>query len=214
MTGIVMGSGGGGGSLPKLSKPAGPGHILAGREAIDSRGNRISGSILSKETQSYIPGDSVQSIAAGQYLIGEQIIAAVPTETRQIPPGESRQIISPSPGSYFSQVQVLAVKVFCEERYLFGRELELSLPFTGLSCLLLLPLELDYDAQYSIIGSAVYRRDGSCNVNLLMDTEEDYYTLETDALEWTLSGKDLSVRAKSSGSRFGGSYLLFAYGEY
>ncbi|MBQ6808469.1 MAG: hypothetical protein IJP07_04830, partial [Firmicutes bacterium] len=69
MTGIVMGSGGSGGSsLPRLSNPAAASHILQGREAIDGKGNKISGSIISKAAATYVPGFEAQVIPAGQYL--------------------------------------------------------------------------------------------------------------------------------------------------
>jgi len=215
MTGIVMGSGGSGGSsLPRLSNPAAAGHILQGREAIDGKGNKISGSIISKTAATYVPGTEAQVIPAGQYLSGNQTIEAVQTQRKIVYPARNRQFFYPDSGKFFSEVQVGAVKIFCEGRYLSGREVDIHLPFSGLCYLAMLPLDLSYDKTYSIVGSAFYSSDGSHNLNLLMDTEEDYYALEQDALTWTVNGQDITIRAKSSGSRFGGSYLIFAYGTY
>ena len=82
MTGIAFGSGGGGGgNLPLLTIPATAAHILQGKEAIDGKGNKITGTMQAKSAQTYTPGSSSQVIAAGQYLSGDQTISAVPTHS-------------------------------------------------------------------------------------------------------------------------------------
>ena len=78
MTGFVMGGGGGGTSLPQLANAATAKDILEGREALDQNGQKIVGSISKKGAQTYTPGSSPQVIAAGQYLSGDQTIAAIP----------------------------------------------------------------------------------------------------------------------------------------
>ena len=112
MTGIAIGSGGsGGGSLPKLSKPAEAGHILLGKEALDGRGNKISGTIASKTAASYTPGNSIQRIPAGLYLSGEQSILAVPTQAKNVSPSGLLQTILPDSGKYLRQVTVEAANL-------------------------------------------------------------------------------------------------------
>lgn len=67
---------------------------------------KVIGSIPSKPATSYIPNSSVQTISAGQYLSGNQVISAVPTETKTVTPATSSQNITPSSGKYLSQVTV------------------------------------------------------------------------------------------------------------
>ncbi len=80
MTGILFGSdGSGGGSpLPVLGNPAAANHILLGRQAIDGSGHRLVGTVGSKTAATYTPASSAQVIPAGQYLSGDQTIAAAP----------------------------------------------------------------------------------------------------------------------------------------
>ena len=215
MTGIVMGSGGSGGSsLPRLSNPAAAGHILQGREAIDGKGNKISGSIISKTAATYVPGTEAQVIPAGQYLSGNQTIEAVQTQRKMIPPAESRQFFYPDSGKFFSEVQVYAVKIFYESIYFIGNEISISLPFSDVCYLAMIPLELNYGEKYDIVGTAFYNRDGSNNISLMIDTDEECY-MEEDMLEWSLSNnKTLTVSTGSTATRFSGNYLVFAYGTY
>ncbi len=49
--------------------------MLSGTKAHDSNGNAVTGNIQSKSAQTYTPGASAQTIAAGQYLSGAQTIA-------------------------------------------------------------------------------------------------------------------------------------------
>ena len=79
--------------------------ILNGKIAYGATGE-MTGTIPSKAEATYTPNDSVQTIAAGQYLSGDQVISAIPTETKTVTPAETDQIISPSSGKYLSQVTV------------------------------------------------------------------------------------------------------------
>ena len=112
MTGIAFGSGGGtGASLPSLTVPATAAHILRGKEAIDSRGNKIIGTMQAKSAQTYTPDSSKQVISAGQYLSGDQTISAVPTQVKSITPTRSAQTVYPDAGKYFSRVTVQGMKI-------------------------------------------------------------------------------------------------------
>ena len=60
--------------LPALSNAASADKILSGYEAIDSIGSKVTGSIGSKAAQTITPSTTDQTIAAGQYLSGDQTI--------------------------------------------------------------------------------------------------------------------------------------------
>ena len=153
-------------------------------------------------------------IPAGQYLSGNQTIEAVQTQRKMIPPAESRQFFYPDSGKFFSEVQVYAVKIFYESIYFIGNEISISLPFSDVCYLAMIPLELNYGEKYDIVGTAFYNRDGSNNISLMIDTDEECY-MEEDMLEWSLSNnKTLTVSTGSTATRFSGNYLVFAYGTY
>ena len=79
--------------------------ILSGKTAYVD-GNKITGTITSKEAQTYIPSSSEQIINAGQYLSGAQTISAVPTEEKTITPSASAQEIMPTENKFLSKVTV------------------------------------------------------------------------------------------------------------
>ena len=79
--------------------------ILSGKTAYVN-GNKIIGTITSKEAQTYIPSSSEQVINAGQYLSGAQTISAVPTEEKTITPSASAQEIMPTENKFLSKVTV------------------------------------------------------------------------------------------------------------
>lgn len=79
--------------------------ILSGKTAYVN-GNKIIGTITSKEAQTYIPSSSEQVINAGQYLSGAQTISAVPTEEKTIIPSASAQEIMPTENKFLSKVTV------------------------------------------------------------------------------------------------------------
>lgn len=79
--------------------------ILSGKTAYVD-GNKIIGTITSKEAQTYIPSSSEQVINAGQYLSGAQTISAVPTEEKTITPSASAQEITPTENKFLSKVTV------------------------------------------------------------------------------------------------------------
>lgn len=79
--------------------------ILSGKTAYVD-GNKITGTITSKEAQTYIPSSSEQIIDAGQYLSGVQTISAVPTEEKTITPSTSSQEITPTENKFLSKVTV------------------------------------------------------------------------------------------------------------
>lgn len=79
--------------------------ILSGKTAYVD-GNKITGTITSKEAQTYIPSSSEQIIDAGQYLSGTQTISAVPTEEKTITPSASSQEITPTENKFLSKVIV------------------------------------------------------------------------------------------------------------
>lgn len=79
--------------------------ILSGKTAYVD-GNKITGTITSKEAQTYIPSSSEQIIDAGQYLSGAQTISAVPTEEKTITPSASSQEITPTENKFLSKVTV------------------------------------------------------------------------------------------------------------
>ena len=79
--------------------------ILSGKTAYVN-GNKIIGTITSKEAQTYIPSSSEQVINAGQYLSGAQTISAVPTEEKTITPSALSQEITPTENKFLSKVTV------------------------------------------------------------------------------------------------------------
>ena len=79
--------------------------ILSGKTAYVN-GSLVTGSITSKEAQTYTPSTSAQTIAAGQYLSGAQTIAAVPTEEKSATPSATAQDITPTAGKFLSKVTV------------------------------------------------------------------------------------------------------------
>lgn len=79
--------------------------ILSGKTAYVD-GNKITGTITSKEAQIYIPSSSEQIIDAGQYLSGAQTISAVPTEEKTITPSALSQEIIPTENKFLSKVIV------------------------------------------------------------------------------------------------------------
>ena len=81
------------------------GDILSGKTAYVN-GSLVTGSITSKEAQTYTPSSSEQTIAAGQYLSGAQTIAAVPTEEKSATPSATAQEITPTEGKFLSKVTV------------------------------------------------------------------------------------------------------------
>jgi hypothetical protein len=83
--------------------------ILNGKTAYVN-GAKVTGTIASKTAQTYTPGTSVQTIAAGQYLAGAQTIAAVPTEEKTVTPSSEIQEVFPSIGKFLSKVTVNAAQ--------------------------------------------------------------------------------------------------------
>lgn len=79
--------------------------ILSGKTAYVD-GSKITGTITSKEAQTYIPSSSEQIIDAGQYLSGTQTISAVPTEEKTITPSALNQEIMPTENKFLSKVIV------------------------------------------------------------------------------------------------------------
>lgn len=64
--------------LEPLNNPAGTDQILQGHEAYDDQGNELTGTIPSKQAQTYTPGTAPQTIEANQYLVGTQTIEGDP----------------------------------------------------------------------------------------------------------------------------------------
>lgn len=60
--------------LEPLNNPAGADQILQGYEAYDDQGDELTGTIPSKQAQTYTPGTVPQTIEANQYLSGAQTI--------------------------------------------------------------------------------------------------------------------------------------------
>jgi hypothetical protein len=63
----------------------------------------VGSGVTKKSAATYTPGTAAQKIAAGQYLEGDQTIAAVPTETKEI---TANGTYTPTSGKFFSQVNV------------------------------------------------------------------------------------------------------------
>lgn len=79
--------------------------ILNGKIAYVN-GAKVTGTIASKTAQTYTPGTSAQTIAAGQYLAGAQTITAVPTEEKSATPSTAEQEVVPTAGKFLSKVTV------------------------------------------------------------------------------------------------------------
>ena len=67
---------------------------------------KVTQSITTKAAATYTPGDSAQTIAAGQYLSGVQTISAVPTETKTVTAGTSATTVNRTSGKYMTSVTV------------------------------------------------------------------------------------------------------------
>ena len=67
---------------------------------------KVTQSITTKAAATYTPGDSAQTIAAGQYLSGVQTISAVPTETKTVTAGTSATTVNRTSGKYMTSVVV------------------------------------------------------------------------------------------------------------
>lgn len=67
---------------------------------------KVTQSITTKAAATYTPGDSVQTIAAGQYLSGVQTISSVPTETKTITAGTEATTVNRTSGKYMTSVVV------------------------------------------------------------------------------------------------------------
>lgn len=63
----------------------------------------IGSGITMKQSATYTPNDTTQTISGGQYLSGNQVISPVPTETKTI---SENGTATPSDGKYFSSVTV------------------------------------------------------------------------------------------------------------
>lgn len=63
-------------------------------------------SITTKAAATFTPGDTVQTIAAEQYLSGVQTISAVPTETKTVTAGTSATTVNRTSGKYMTAVTV------------------------------------------------------------------------------------------------------------
>lgn len=80
--------------------------VLSGYTFTNASTVGASGTMSSKSAATYTPGDSAQTIAAGQYLSGVQTISAVPTETKTVTAGTSATTVSRSSGKYMTSVTV------------------------------------------------------------------------------------------------------------
>lgn len=67
---------------------------------------KVTQSITTKAAATFTPGDTVQTIAAGQYLSGVQTISAVPTETKTVTAGTSATTVNRTSGKYMTAVTV------------------------------------------------------------------------------------------------------------
>lgn len=80
--------------------------VLSGYTFTNASTVGATGTMSSKSAATYTPGDSAQTIAAGQYLSGVQTISAVPTETKTTTAGTSATTVSRSSGKYMTSVTV------------------------------------------------------------------------------------------------------------
>lgn len=67
---------------------------------------KVTQSLTTKAAATYTPGDTAQTIAAGQYLNGIQTIAAVPTETKTVTAGTAATTVNRTSGKYMTSVTV------------------------------------------------------------------------------------------------------------
>lgn len=67
---------------------------------------KVTQSLTTKAAATYTPGDTAQTIAAGQYLNGIQTIAAVPTETKTVTAGTAATTVNRTSGKYMTAVTV------------------------------------------------------------------------------------------------------------
>lgn len=67
---------------------------------------KVTQSITTKAAATYTPGDTAQTIAAGQYISGVQTISAVPTETKTVTAGTSATTVNRTSGKYMTSVTV------------------------------------------------------------------------------------------------------------
>lgn len=67
---------------------------------------KVTQNLTTKSATTITPGDTVQTIAAGQYLSGAQTIAAVPTETKTVTAGTAAQTVNRTTGKYMTAVTV------------------------------------------------------------------------------------------------------------
>lgn len=67
---------------------------------------KVTQSLTTKAAATYTPGDTAQTIEAGQYLNGAQTIAAVPTETKTVTAGTAATTVSRTSGKYMTSVTV------------------------------------------------------------------------------------------------------------
>ena len=80
--------------------------VLSGYTFTNASTVGATGTMSSKSAATYTPGDSAQTIAAGQYLSGVQTISAVPTETKTTTAGTSATTVSRTSGKYMTSVTV------------------------------------------------------------------------------------------------------------
>ena len=67
---------------------------------------KVTQSLTTKAAATYTPGDTAQTIAAGQYLNGAQTISAVPTETKTVTAGTAATTVNRTSGKYMTAVTV------------------------------------------------------------------------------------------------------------
>jgi hypothetical protein len=67
---------------------------------------KVTQSLTTKAAATYTPGDTAQTIAAGQYLNGVQTISAVPTETKTVTAGTAATTVNRTSGKYMTAVTV------------------------------------------------------------------------------------------------------------
>lgn len=109
MTVTFKSAGGGGGS--KGYDPSGvtatPADVLQGKAFMAKDGSMQAGTIPLKEAATITPTTSAQKIEAGQYLSGDQTIAAVKLQSKNVSVNAgSSTTVTPSSGYYLSKVTV------------------------------------------------------------------------------------------------------------
>lgn len=93
-------------TVPAITGTAAAGNVLAGKTFSSASGINQTGTIPEKAATTYTPGDSSQTISAGQYLSGVQTISAVPTETKTVTAGTSATTVNRTSGKYMTSVTV------------------------------------------------------------------------------------------------------------